>query len=178
METTISDREFAVIRELASSASFNQRVIAKKLGISLGLTNLIIKRLAKTGYIKIKQINRRNIQYLLTPKGFSEKARKSYNYTLKTISILSRIRKEIQNLILEKYKFGMKIFFIVGDNELTDLTESAFKKLDISDINYFRRIKNGKTTTEPSLILNTSENIFSKNSVNLISYLAEKGLNI
>ncbi|MEW6556130.1 MAG: winged helix-turn-helix transcriptional regulator [Elusimicrobiota bacterium] len=178
METTISDREFAIIQELANSASFNQRVVAKKLGISLGLTNLIIKRLTKTGYIKIKQINRRNIRYLLTPKGFSEKARKSYNYTLRTITILSHIRSTIQNLIFEKYNSGIKNFFIDGDNELADLTESAFKKLDIPDINYYRRIKNGKTTTAPFVILSTSENVFNKHCVNLISYLAEKGLNV
>lgn len=180
METTISEREFAIISEIAISNSSSQRTIAKKLDISLGLTNLIIKRLAKMGYVKIRQINRRNIQYLLTPKGFSEKARKSYNYTLRTINSLTLMREKIQNLAIAKYKSGIRNFIIMGDNELADITEISLKKLSLNDIKYSRELKNGREPDASTLILNTkNQNGKSGNNlVNLISYLTKSGLNI
>lgn len=177
METTITEKEFAIISELSSNNSSNQRTVSKKLGISLGLTNLIIKRLAKTGYIKIKQLNRRQIRYVLTPKGFSEKARKSYNYTLRTINSLTLMREKIQDLAIIKYKAGIRNFTIVGDNELADLAEMSLKKLSLPDIKYSRELKNGKEFNPYTLILN-AKNQNGKNSVNLISYLSESGLNI
>ena len=45
----ISEKEFAVIREISINRFPNQRTIATKTGFSLGLTNLIIKKLVKTG---------------------------------------------------------------------------------------------------------------------------------
>ncbi|MBI5574323.1 MAG: winged helix-turn-helix transcriptional regulator [Elusimicrobia bacterium] len=180
MESSITEKEFAVITELSNNHLPNQRTIAKKLGISLGLTNLIIKRLAKTGYIKIKQLNRRQIRYVLTPKGFSEKARKSYNYTLRTINNLTLMREKIQNLAIAKYKTGIRNFIIVGDNELADITEISLKKLPMPDIKYTRELKNGKEIDSFTLILNTKNKNgkSGKNLVNLISYLTESGLNI
>lgn len=177
MERSITEKEFAIISELSSNNSSNQRTVSKKLGISLGLTNLIIKRLVKMGYIKAKQLNRRKIQYILTPKGFSEKAKKSYNYTIRTINTLTLIRKKIQNLAMSKYKTGIKNFMVVGDNELADLTEMSLKKLPVSDAKYSRELKANKVSDAPTLVFNT-KNKNDKNSINLISYLAEEGLNI
>ncbi|MDD5687463.1 MAG: winged helix-turn-helix transcriptional regulator [Elusimicrobia bacterium] len=177
MGAAISEKEFAVISELSNNHSPNQRIIAWKLGISLGLTNLIINRLARTGYIKIKQLNHRNIQYFLTPKGFSEKAKKSYNYTLKTISVLKLIREKIQSLVMERYKSGAKNFLIVGDNELADLTEIAIKKLSIPDVKYSRAVKIEKIANN-TVIFYTVKNKTTENSVDLISHLANSGLNV
>lgn len=177
MESGITEKEFAIISELSSNLSSNQRAVAKKLGISLGLTNLIIKRLVKMGYIKIKQLNRRQIQYVLTPRGFSEKAKKSYYYTLRTINTLTLIREKIQNLAIAKYKTGIRNFMVVGDNELADLTEMSLKKLPFSDVKYVHELKNGREHDDSILVLNT-KNKNGKNSINLISYLAEQGLNI
>jgi len=177
MNDSITEKEYAIISELSSNNSSNQRGIAKKLGISLGLTNLIIKRLAKTGYIKVKQLNSRQINYVLTPKGFSEKAKKSYNYILRTIDTLTLIREKIQELVIAEYKTGVKDFTVVGDNELADLVEISLKKLPFPDVNYVRELKNGKGHNGSTIVLNT-KNKNEKNSINLIHYLAEQGIYI
>ena len=178
MAISISEKEFAVIEALSNNHSSSQRFIAQKLGISLGLTNLIINRLVQTGYIKVKQLNSRKIQYILTPKGFSEKARKSYNYTLRTINILTSVRTKIQGLIQEKYKSGIRNFIIVGDNELADLAELALKKISLADIRYSREKVNIKVPSEESLLFYNTKNKVNGNYTNLISYLAESGFNV
>ncbi|MBN1385116.1 MAG: winged helix-turn-helix transcriptional regulator [Elusimicrobia bacterium] len=176
MNRDISEKEFAVISEISNNHLPDQRTIAKKLGISLGLTNLIIKRLVKTGYVKIRQLNQRKIQYLLTPKGFAEKAEKSYNYTLKTINRLTLWRGRIQKLIIEKYDSGMRDFLIIGENELADLTEIIFNKLSLPDVKYSRELQYRKSAENGSvLVFNTSEGKMNGNTINLISYLSKEG---
>lgn len=53
----------------------SQRLLAAKLGIALGLTNSYLKRCAKKGYVKIKEVPANRYLYYLTPKGFAEKSR-------------------------------------------------------------------------------------------------------
>lgn len=134
----ISEREFKIIQEIANNHHPSQRSIAQKLGISLGLTNLLIKKLSRKGYLKIDQLNRRNVQYILTPPGLKEKARKSYSYTLKAIDSLRQMKNDIQHLILKEYKRGRREFAILGSGEVADLTEIALRNLGLSEIIYYR----------------------------------------
>jgi DNA-binding MarR family transcriptional regulator len=130
----ITEKEFAVIQQISDNHLPDQRMIADRTGISLGLTNLIIKRLIDKGYIKARQLNQKKIQYLLTPKGFAEKAQKSYNFTIKTIGLLKSLRERIQNLIMQKYDQGARVFIITGNNpELANLVELAFFTLALKD---------------------------------------------
>jgi len=167
----------AIMREISNNDISNQRNIAKKLGISLGLTNLIIKRLVKMGYIKVKQLNRKKIQYILTPKGFAEKAEKSYNYTVRIIDTLKKIGVSVHTEVLKYYANGNRNFVIVGDNELADLTAKVFEKIAFGDIKYHIGDCNNKKYPEDAIVIFCDKkNGAGKNSINLISCLAEKGL--
>ncbi|MBU2578332.1 hypothetical protein KKA69_05930, partial [Patescibacteria group bacterium] len=144
---------------------------------SLGLTNLIIKNLVKTGYIKIRQLNRRKIQYILTPKGFSEKAKKSYNYTLKTIGLFRFAKQKIQELILNYYKKGINKFIVIGDNEISDIIEIAFRGIDMPEIKY---IKIKKYIDKPEFLKNDTVFLVIGNTkvnknrhVNIVLYLSK-----
>jgi DNA-binding MarR family transcriptional regulator len=52
-----------------------QRRLAKTLGMALGLTKLHVKRLSRLGCIKVTMIPAQRFRYLLTTRGFAEKAR-------------------------------------------------------------------------------------------------------
>src|SRR6476646_8171855 len=73
-------RDLLLLSELDRNGGATQRTLATKLGVALGLTNLYLKRLARKGYIKITTIQRNRIRYLLTPQGFAEKSRLTYQY--------------------------------------------------------------------------------------------------
>ena len=134
----IDERELRIIEEISQNQNLTQRKISHKLGLSLGMTNIILKRLASKGYIKVEELNRRKVQYILTPKGFAEKTKKSYRYFLKTIHSLQEMKKKIQHLILMEYKEGKTSFIILGDNELADIVELSLKGLDKSELEYRR----------------------------------------
>src|SRR5207302_1373710 len=81
----LSEKEFEIINIIADGFRSNQRVLSTHIGLSLGMTNLLLRRLATKGFLRIKQLDAKKVQYLLTPRGLSEKAQKSIHYTHKTL---------------------------------------------------------------------------------------------
>ena len=154
-----SEKEFAIISEIHNNHLPDQRTIATRTGISLGLTNLIIQRLAKRGYIKSKQLNSKKIQYILTAKGFSEKAKKSYNFTLKTINLFKSTRQKLQELISEHHKEGINEFIISGDADLADIAEIAVQNLHNSGIIYKRTRNTGILSAKPGPFQGSTSNL-------------------
>jgi len=169
--TELADKEFLIIKQISENPQLNQRTIAQKTGLSLGLVNLIIKKLAKTGYIKIKMLNGKKIEYILTPKGFSEKIKKTYNYVLKTINYFSNATERIKQIILQEHKNGKKEFYILADDEIYKIIEFCFKDLYIPNVKYKRISKIPKTTKSTTVYLVATENNISNNTKNIINLL-------
>ena len=134
----ISERELKIIEEISRDKNLTQRKISKGVGLSLGMTNLILRRLASKGYIKVKGLDRRKVQYILTPKGFAEKAKKSYRYFLKTIHSLKEMKKKIQRLVVAEYEKGNTNFIILGEGELADIIELSLESSGKNDLEYRR----------------------------------------
>ena len=173
MPIDISEKEFAVIQEIHNNHLPDQRTIAIRTGISLGLTNLIIKRLIKKGYIKAKQLDRKKIQYLLTPKGFTEKAKKSYNFTLKTIGIFTTIREKLQELITAECQHGAIEFVVSGNGELADIVEFALKNMPGQTIKFSRNTQEPSGGEKIFLNVRTPEKNYA---IDIMDKLVESGL--
>lgn len=170
----VSEKEFAVINEIHKNHLPDQRTIADRTGISLGLTNLIIKRLIEKGYIKAKQLNKKKIQYLLTPKGFSEKASKSYNFTLKTIGMLKSVRERIQEFLKLNYDEGFNDFVITGSGDILDLCELAIKNLDKLDLKYSIDVRAAADNSQ-TVMVGMKKSDGTVKSVDLLEFLSETG---
>ena len=90
----LTEKELRIIDRIGDNGGkITQRQIASHTGFSLGLTNLILKKLAKTGYVKVKQLNSKKIHYILTSKGMIEKTQKSYRYIFKTINNIKYLKE-------------------------------------------------------------------------------------
>ena len=151
----IGERELKIIEEISRDKNLTQRKISQGLGLSLGMTNLILKKLVNKGYIKVKGLNRRKVQYILTPKGFTEKAKRSYRYFLKTIHSLKEMKKKIQQLVLIEYEKGKTHFIILGDGELADIIELSVKDLNKSELEYRRVTRPEDINSNKAIILLT-----------------------
>jgi len=55
----------------------SQRSLARSLGIALGLTNLLLRRFVRKGWVRMIHIRPNRVRYLLTPTGIAEKTRMS-----------------------------------------------------------------------------------------------------
>ena len=76
----------------------SQRDLSKKLNIALGLVNSYLKNLVSKGYITIKNIPAKRYTYYLTPKGFSEKTRLTYQLLQDYTNIYREARRDFHTL--------------------------------------------------------------------------------
>jgi len=149
----ITEKELKVIDEVSKDVNLTQRDISRKVGISLGMVNIILKRLTKKGYIKAGQLNGKRIQYILTPKGFAEKTKKSYHYILRTITSLRQMKRKIQEIILKEYESGQREFIILGNGELADIVEISLRSLNKPDIRYKRVSREEEIDSKEATVL-------------------------
>lgn len=61
-----------LLRALLEQPTCTQRSLSRELGVALGLTNLLIKRLAAKGYVRITKLRARHTRYFVTAKGRRE----------------------------------------------------------------------------------------------------------
>ena len=75
-----------LLTEIETHAQVSQRSLAQSLGIALGLTNLLLHRIVRKGWVRMVHIKANRVRYLLTPAGLAEKARMSrdsLNYSVR-----------------------------------------------------------------------------------------------
>tara|TARA_B100002051_G_C16695963_1_gene618158 strand:- start:1224 stop:1541 length:318 start_codon:yes stop_codon:yes gene_type:complete len=98
---TIKDQDhFEVLRKIDKNPKTSQRKMAGDLGFSLGKLNYCLKALQKKGFVKIKNFrNKPNkisyIQYVITPKGISERTKLTLNFMKRKMSEYDELKKEL-----------------------------------------------------------------------------------
>ena len=102
------DVHFRVLHLLEEEPALTQRELAQKLGISLGGVNYCLKALIEIGHIKavnfVRNPNKSVYLYLLTPQGFSEKAKLTSGFLKRKMIEFQALKKEIASLKLRLKK--------------------------------------------------------------------------
>ena len=115
---TLDESELALMREIARAPIQTQRDLSRGAGLSLGMTNLLLKRLARKGLIKVGRLDWKRTQYLLTPKGALEKARKTFDYALYTVRLFRQLQENVETVLRREHAHGRRAFWIVARDEL------------------------------------------------------------
>lgn len=100
-----------------------QRDLAEIAGVSLGMINVILKRLVVRGWIKVKKINNRNIHYIVSPAGMEAISHRSYSFFKRTVKNLVYYKDILERLILEIKHRGYTEVVLVGRSEVDFLVE-------------------------------------------------------
>jgi len=67
--------ELDFLRAIEKGEVISQMSLSKRLRISVGMVNALVKRAAQKGYVKAKAAPAKRFAYYLTPEGFSQKSR-------------------------------------------------------------------------------------------------------
>lgn len=179
MQDTLNEREFELINIVGAKVGANQRDLSHQMDLSLGMVNMLIRRLISKGYIRIKQLNKRKVAYLLTPKGFAEKMRKSVKYTLKTINSIGGIRNCLKDVLADIVQKGERDFIILGGSDFAVLVEMTLKEL-CSDLCRLVHVQEIPAEPVEGVLLickevpDTGPHFNEDNSVDLVKALAEQ----
>jgi DNA-binding MarR family transcriptional regulator len=129
-------RDLVLLSELERDGNVTQRTLATKLGVALGLTNLYIKRLARKGFIKITTIPSHRIKYILTPQGFAEKSRLTYQYMQYSLSYYRDIRDRLRKTLAAAANDGAKRVVIYGTGELAEMAYLSLREMNLTLVGF------------------------------------------
>ena len=117
--------ELNVLTAVEQGVVVTQATLTKRIGISIGLINALLKRAILKGYVKTRQAPYKRYAYYLTPKGFAEKSRLVSEYLDHSLRFFRAARSEYAELIAVASKAGMTRLVLVGSGELAEITVLA-----------------------------------------------------
>jgi len=90
-----------ILEKVAEGGAVSQRSLSRDLGIALGLTNLLLRRLVARGSIRVVRLRPNHVRYVLTPAGLAQKARLSRDYFLRSVRFYTEARDRVQQRFAE-----------------------------------------------------------------------------
>lgn len=124
-------RELKVLEELSANPSLTQRHLAKQIELALGLTNLMIRRLVKKGYVKIVSVRKNRIRYFLTPSGIAEKTRLSYEFLEYSLHLHREVRRILTDTLAQVVAANGRRVVFFGTGEIAEIAYLTIKELGL-----------------------------------------------
>ncbi len=90
-----------ILHEIEAGHPVSQRALSRKLGVALGLTNLLVRRIVKKGWVKVTSVKPNRVTYLITPAGIREKTRITRAYFENTVRLYGETRARIRESLDE-----------------------------------------------------------------------------
>ena len=136
--TTRSEyRELQMLSELESNSEVTQREISQRLGIALGLTNLLIRNLAQKGYIRATNTSWKRWLYALTPAGFSRKVSLTLLYITRVLNDYQRIKSMLITELESMTLHTESRVAICGTGEFAEIVYLGLKHIGVEEIDIF-----------------------------------------
>jgi DNA-binding MarR family transcriptional regulator len=121
-----------ILDSVERDSSVTQRRLAGDLGIALGLTNAYLKRAARRGLIKVRQVPARRYAYYLTPKGFAEKTRLAAEYFASSLEFYRTARQACAALLADAAAAGRRRIVLVGSGDLAEVMVISAADAEVS----------------------------------------------
>lgn len=120
-KTAEEEHELRLLEALSEAPEARQIDLAARVGVAVGTINWHLKRLAAKGLIKVRRIGQWRWQYLLTPKGLSEKAKLTAAYVQFSMDLYRQTRTAALELLREMRASGYERARLLGEGELLEI---------------------------------------------------------
>lgn len=117
-----------LLNEVTQSPDVTQRDLSKRIGMALGLTNLLLRRLATKGYIKIVNVQKSRLRYLITPQGVMEKARLTREYLEYSLFFYRSVRVFLRERLGRLAREGQSRILLCGTGELAEIAYLSIRE--------------------------------------------------
>jgi DNA-binding MarR family transcriptional regulator len=143
------ERDLQILSAIGEGRPITQRVLAERLDIALGLTNLYLKRLARKGYIKVADFPRKpavakRLRYLLTPKGVAEKTRLTYEHMAYALRLYRQTRDTLRESLSRLPDRAHDRIALYGTDEAAELAYLTLKEAGVEPIGVFSDESGGR----------------------------------
>lgn len=127
-----------VLQAIASGGRVTQRSLSSDLGVALGLTNLLIRRLVGKGYVKVSKMGTRHVRYLMTPAGWEALASATRQSLENTVHLYTETREHIRSSLFQisarctPDPDGRKRVIFYGAGDVAEIAYVSLQKTDLS----------------------------------------------
>ena len=127
---TQHDKEYLILNQIDANPDATQRDLSRHTGLSLGSVNLLLKKMAKEGLIKIENIPAHRVAYMLTPKGMVEKANKTVSYIKNHYQAINSTKEAMKTTIAQLLTQHPALYVLHTEDEIGALMATAVEELD------------------------------------------------
>ncbi len=133
-----TEYDLRVLRAIASGQRVTQRSLSSELGVALGLTNLLIRRLVGKGYVKVARMGTRHIRYLMTPAGWEALAHATRLSLENTVHLYTETREHIRTSLAavsercEADDSGAKRVVFYGAGDVAEIAYVSLQRTDLT----------------------------------------------
>ncbi len=116
-----SNSELEFLTAIECGEVVTQMALKKRIGVSVGLVNALLKRGIRNGYVKARKAPFKRYAYCLTPKGFSEKSRLVAVYLESSLRFFRGARSEYAEIFSQARMEGKSRLVLVGGGDLAEI---------------------------------------------------------
>src|SRR6266849_501649 len=126
-----------ILTAIEADHGVSQRRLAHRLGIALGLTNLLLRRIIAKGWVKVVHIQRNRVSYLLTPAGIAAKAKLTREYLEGTLQFYAEARERVRDRFAELSRqltsesVASKRIVFYGEGEVAEIGYVSLQETDL-----------------------------------------------
>ena len=130
-------RELEILSEVQENPQISQRQLSQRLGIALGLTNVMLRNLVQKGYIRASKAGLKSWLYNLTPEGFSLKIKLTLGYVHRVLDHYRSVRQTLADEMAPLALHPESRIAIYGTSEFAELVFLGLRDLGIEEIDIF-----------------------------------------
>ncbi len=124
-EETRIRSELDVLASIERGEVITQAALTRRIGVSIGLINALLRRAIHKGYVKTRQVPYKRYVYYLTPRGFVEKSRLVAEYLDRSLHLFRVARTEYSELMSAARQGGMTRLVLIGGGDLAEIAVLA-----------------------------------------------------
>lgn len=124
-EALLLDKEYVIMSAIEENKSLTQRELSSELGVSVSTVNVLINKMIKAGLIKINHVSKRQVLYMLTPKGIIEKTRKTARYLKSHYRVIFETKEKIKSVLGTLSEKHDVIFILMPEDEMGAIIQIA-----------------------------------------------------
>jgi len=127
-----------ILQAIAAGGRVTQRSLSGELGVALGLTNLLIRRLVAKGYVRMSGMGTRHVRYLMTPAGWEALGRATRLSLENTVHLYTQTREQIRASLddvsarCECDASGQKRVVFYGAGDVAEIAYVSLQRTDLT----------------------------------------------
>jgi predicted transcriptional regulator len=135
---------YQILDHVEQTPRLTNRMMARKLGVSVNLAHELLTGLAKRGLFHIRKRHARRWDYYLTPKGITEKMRLAYEFLGFSMQFYREARRRSAAVLRKAHEEGVKRVALLGATELAEIASLGMREWQLELVDIFDEARAGE----------------------------------